>query len=65
MKTLEQVKARAKELGKQAADYSREANQVHATDREQGKILMRRAYEASKRCQVVIGEILRQEKTTV
>ncbi|MBW4668008.1 MAG: hypothetical protein KME60_11415 [Cyanomargarita calcarea GSE-NOS-MK-12-04C] len=65
MKTLEELKSRAKELGHLAAEYSRQANQVHATDREQGKMLMRQAYDASKRCQVVIKEILRYERTTV
>ena len=65
MKTLEQLKARAKELGHLAADYSRQANQVHATDCERGKALMRQAYDASKRCQVVINEILRYERTSV
>lgn len=62
MKTIEELKVRAKELGRQAADYSRQANQVFQTDHEQGKILMRQAYDTSKRCQVVLNEIRRLEK---
>jgi hypothetical protein len=61
MKTVEELKVRAKELGKQAADYSRQANRVLPTNREEGKALMRKAYESSKRCQVLINEILRRQ----
>jgi uncharacterized tellurite resistance protein B-like protein len=61
MKTVDELKVRAKELGKQAASYSRQATQLLPTDREQSKELMKKAYESSKRCQVVIGEILRLE----
>jgi hypothetical protein len=61
MKTIEQLKARAKELGKQAADYSREANQVYPTNQEMGKKLMQQAHDSSKRCQVIIKEILRRQ----
>ena len=61
MKTNFELKARIKELGKQAADYSRQAVQVFDTDREQNRTLMRQAYESSKRCQVLIGELLRRQ----
>ena len=62
MKTNIELKARIKELGKQAADYSHQAVQVFDTDREQNRTLMRQAYEASKRCQVLIGELLRRQQ---
>ncbi|MEH2383450.1 MAG: hypothetical protein V7K27_31945 [Nostoc sp.] len=59
---MKNLKARAKELAHQATDYSRQAVQVSPTDREQSRILMRQAHQASKRCQVLIHEILRQEQ---
>jgi hypothetical protein len=59
---MKDLKARAKELVHQATDYSRQAVQVSPTDREQGRILMRQAHEASKRSQVLIHEILRQQQ---
>jgi hypothetical protein len=62
MKTVEQLKTRAKELSKQAASYSRQAGEILPKDRKQGMDLMRQAREASKRCQIVINEILRLEQ---
>ncbi len=64
MKTNFELKARIKELGKEAADYSRQAVQVFDTDGEQNRTLMRQAYESSKRCQVLIGELLRRQSQT-
>lgn len=61
MKTNVELKARIKELGKQAADYSRQAVQVFDIDQEQNRTLMRQAYDSSKRCQVLIGELLRRQ----
>lgn len=58
---MKELKARAKELAHQATDYSRQAVQVSPTDREQGRILMRQARDASRRYQVLIQEILRQK----
>ncbi len=58
---MKDLKARAKELAHQATDYSRQAVQVSPTDREQGRILMRQARDASRRCQILIQEILRQQ----
>ncbi|MCC5610422.1 MULTISPECIES: hypothetical protein [unclassified Nostoc] len=58
---MKDLKARAKELAHQAADYSRQAVQVSPKDREQGRTLMRQARDASRRCQVLIQEILRQQ----
>lgn len=60
MKTIEQLKTRIKELGKQAADLSRLAVETSKSDRERGKTLMLQAKEASKRYQTLIQELKRQ-----
>ncbi len=63
MKTVEQLKARAKQLGSEITSYSKQATAlIQAGQREEGHELMRKAYHTSKRCQVVIGEIIRMEK---
>lgn len=59
---MKNLKARAKELAHQVTDYSRQAVQVSSTAREQSRILMREAHEVSKRCQVLIHKILRQQQ---
>jgi hypothetical protein len=59
MKTIEQLKTRIRELGKLAAQFSQQAVEVSKTNREQSKILMRQAREASKQCQVLIQELKR------
>jgi hypothetical protein len=61
MKTIEELRVRAKELSKQVVLYSKQAGEVLPKDRKEGMNLMRQARETSKRCQVVMGEILRQE----
>ena len=61
MKTIEQLKTRIKELGKQAAYLSRLAVETSKIDREQGKTLMLQAKEASKRYQTLIQELKRQQ----
>ncbi|BDA71767.1 hypothetical protein CAL7716_059330 [Calothrix sp. PCC 7716] len=63
MKTIEELKARAHELTKLAASYSRQAGEIIRIDRRKGLDLMKQAYEASQRSQVIVREILRQEKT--
>lgn len=65
MKSIEELKARALELTKLAASYARQAGEIIKTDRKKGLDLMRQAREASKRSQVVIGEILRRERTPI
>jgi hypothetical protein len=57
---IKQLKTRIKELGKQAADLSRLTVETSMSDREQGKILMLQAKEASKRYQTLIQELKRQ-----
>jgi hypothetical protein len=61
MKTTEQLEARIQELVQQMADYSRQAVEIRGQDRHQSRLLMRQAYEASKRCQVLIAELLRNQ----
>lgn len=61
MKTAEQLEARIQELGKQMADYSRQAVEIRGQDRQQSRLLMRKAYEASKHCQILIAELLRNQ----
>lgn len=60
MKTVEQLKTRIQELGRDAAQFSQQAVETSKHNREQSKILMQRAREASKRCQVLIQELKRQ-----
>lgn len=62
MKTAEQLKVRIKELGKQMASYSRQGiDLIKQGDRQNGHALMKQAYETSKRCQVLIAELNRQQ----
>lgn len=63
MKSIEELKARAHELTKLAASLARQAGEIIRTDRRKGLDLMRQAYEASQRSQVIVGEILRRENT--
>lgn len=60
MKTVEQLKNRIIELGKQAAQFSQQAVEISQTNREQGRIVMQQAREASRRCQLLIQELKRQ-----
>ncbi len=63
MKTPEQLKTRIKELGKQMTSYSRQGvDLIKQGDRKNGHELMKQAYETSKRCQVLIGELKRQQR---
>ena len=63
MKTIEDLKARAKELGKECADYSKRGVELlESGEREAGSKLMHEAHRTSKRCQVIVGEILRMQK---
>ena len=56
------LKIRAKELSKQAADYSRQGIElIKAGDREKGHSLMKQANEVGKRCRVILQEIIRQQ----
>lgn len=61
MKTVEQLKTRIQELGKQAAQYSQQAVELSLSNREQSKNLMGLAKNASKRCQLLITELKRQK----
>lgn len=62
MKTIEQLKTRIKELGRQAAQLSRQAVEAGNVDREKGRTLMLQAKEASKRYQTLIQELKRQQQ---
>jgi hypothetical protein len=62
MKTIEELRSRAKELSKEAVLYSLLAGEVIQSDRKKGVSLMRQAREASQRFQVIAGEIIRREK---
>lgn len=58
---MKDLQARARELVKQAVEYSGQAVQIALKDQEQSRILMQKARDASKRYQVLIQEILRQQ----
>jgi hypothetical protein len=52
----------AKELSREAADYSRRGLElIRAGDREEGHKLMKKANEAGKRCRVILQEITGQQ----
>jgi hypothetical protein len=62
VKTDEQLKARIKELGREMTNYSRQGVELTGQgDRRQGHQMMKLAHETSKRCQVLIGELLRRQ----
>jgi len=58
---MKDLQARARELVKQAVEYNGQAVQIALKDQEQSRILMQKARDASKRYQVLIQEILRQQ----
>jgi hypothetical protein len=58
---MKDLQARARELVKQAVEYSGQAVKIALQDQEQSRILMQKARDASKRYQVLIQEILRQQ----
>ncbi len=63
MKTVEELKARAKELSKETVAYSKQGIALlQSGNIKEGSSLMRQANETSKRCQVVVDEIIRREK---
>ncbi|MBG1269650.1 hypothetical protein [Nostoc sp. WHI] len=61
MKTIPELKTRIQELSKQAVEFSRKASEVCLSDRQQAKYFRQKAREASKRTQVLIQELKRQE----
>ncbi|MGL5881251.1 MAG: hypothetical protein ACRC2V_26245 [Xenococcaceae cyanobacterium] len=62
MKTIEDLKSRAKELSKKVVLYSKQAGTILPKDRKEGMRLVRLSRETSKRCQVVLSEIIRREQ---
>ncbi|MEC4813365.1 MAG: hypothetical protein SAK29_08855 [Scytonema sp. PMC 1069.18] len=63
MKDLKPLKNRIKELGRQAAEFSRQGVELTKNgDRKSGHALMRQAYGASKLCQALIQELRRLEQ---
>jgi len=58
---MEELKAKIKEFGKQAAMLSRQSVEISKVNRKQGLDLMRQARDASKQCQALIQELKRQQ----
>jgi hypothetical protein len=58
MKTIPELKTRIQEVSKQAIQFSRKASEVCLSDRQQAR---QQAREASKRTQILIQELKRQE----
>jgi len=56
-----ELKAKIKELGKLAAELSRQSVEVSKVNRKQGLDLMRQARDASKQCQALIQELKNQQ----
>jgi hypothetical protein len=62
VKTDLELKARIKELGREMTNYSRQGVEfTREGDRKQGHQMMKLAHETSRRCQVLIGELLRRQ----
>ena len=61
MKTVEDLRNRAKELSKQAVEFRRKGSEVYEENKEQAKYFRQQAREAMKRCQVLIQEIKRSQ----
>ena len=60
-KMIVELKAKIKELGKLAAELSRQSVEVSKVNRKQGLDLMRQARDASKQCQALIQELKNQQ----
>ena len=58
---MEELKVKIKELGKQAAQLSRQSIEVSKVNRKQGLDLMRQARDASVQCQILIQELKRHQ----
>jgi hypothetical protein len=58
---MQELKAKIKELGKRAAELSRQSVDVSKVNRKQGLDLMRQARDASKQCQALIQELKKQQ----
>ncbi|MDZ7958150.1 MAG: hypothetical protein RMY34_09640 [Aulosira sp. DedQUE10] len=58
---MEELKTKIKELGKQAAQLSRQSVEVSKVNRKQGLDLMRQARDASLQCQALIQELKKQQ----
>jgi hypothetical protein len=61
MRTIEELKTRAKELSRQAVESMHKATELCLTDRAQAKQYRQQAREAMKHCQVLIQELKRQQ----
>ena len=61
MKTVEDLRTRAKELSKQAVELRRKGSSVYETNPELAKHFRQQARETMKRCQVLIQELKRQQ----
>jgi hypothetical protein len=60
---MEELKAKIKELGKQAAQLSHQSVEVSKVNRKQGLDLMRQARDASLQCQALIQELKKHQAT--
>ncbi len=58
---MEELIARIKALGKQAATLSNQAVEASKVNRKQGLDLMRQARDASVECQALIQELKKQQ----
>lgn len=58
---MQELKVKIKELGKRAAELSRQSVDVSKVNRKQGLDLMRQARDASKQCQALIQELKKQQ----
>jgi len=63
LKTTQELEDRVKELGRLRTQYSRQGVElIKQGDRKAGHQMMKQAYETSKRCGVLLNELIRRQK---
>jgi hypothetical protein len=62
---MSNLETQIKQLAHDAATLSRQGVETLPHNQEQGKALMRQAYEASKRCQALMKELQKQPEFDV
>jgi len=66
MKTTQELKDRVKELSRIRTEYSRQGIElINQGDRKAGHQMMKQAYETSRRCGVLLNELIRRQQQEV
>lgn len=66
MKTTQELKDRVKELSRIRTQYSRQGIElIKGGDRKAGHQMMKQAYETSRRCGVLLNELIRRQQQEI